>query len=66
MTMNDPTIEALQTIIPSLSHSLLAAAISRTIEQYKQFGLYSEEIDVFLDSVAAVTELIMHELKEAL
>lgn len=39
--------EALEIIAPALSHAALAAACSRTIEQYKLFGLYSDEIDGF-------------------
>lgn len=62
----DPTQKALQTIAEPLSHALLAAAIERTIDQYKEFGLYDDAIDGFLETVVANVDHIMTELKDGL
>lgn len=62
----DPKQQALEIIALPLSHSLLAAATSRTIDQYKTFGLYSDELDGFLETVVANVEHIMTELKDEL
>lgn len=62
----DPKNEALEIIAPALSHAALAAATSRTIEQYKLFGLYSDEIDGFLETIVGNVEHILTELKDEL
>lgn len=62
----DPKQEALEIIAQPLSHALLAAATSRTIDSYKLFGLYSDELDGFLETVVANVEHILSELKDEL
>lgn len=61
-----PKNEALEAIAIPLSHALLATATSRTIEQYKLFGLYSDELDGFLETVVSNVEHILTELKDEL
>jgi hypothetical protein len=62
----NPKQEALEIVAPALSHAVLAASISRTIEQYKLFGLYSDEIDGFLETIVGNVEHILTELKDEL
>lgn len=66
--MSEGTIsqELALTVLPVLSQAALVAATSLTIDQYKLFGLYSEEIDAFLDSIVSNVELVLAELKEGL